>query len=344
MQILGNHAEPIFDWYQATFKDEKPIVVLETMADGLKADRLEHHDFGGMGYRQHYIVWKDDNVLGRLFFDGNDPNYKATGFRAPEAAKLIREAFPNHRVSRADVAFDYCEEGAWDVLYPLCRGLAEERNIVGEFIQALRPQDGHTLRVGGKSSNVQANLYQKGFEQLKKRGELEDGDENWVRFEVRCRPQKQAKADFATLTPLEMVGSSKWSMQIAERLAISGVSRVQIDPRLKSDWQRTHGWMLSQYGGHLLDGAMSLWTKAGKPEDVHPIDVMLDQLRWELLQMAGDQSHPVSMFQHLEDVVRAFMPPKVEPRQTVSYKKSGLASSKLRGKPELIQRKPPPIQ
>lgn len=291
VQTLSQHSEPVFDWYQATFPGQQAGDVLDAVRSFMKLDDEKHHNYGGSGYRQHYELMKDESVVGRLYFDGNDPHLKTTGLRAPEGARFCRTIFPKHRVSRADVAYDWRGEGAWATLYPICRDLAMEQDIKGVTYQPLRAKDGHTFRMGGDNSNVTANLYEKGFEQLVKRGELAEGDENWVRFEVRVRPKKQAKSDFAHYTPTQMVGAAKWSMQLAQRLAIEGLERVQVDPRTETDWQRTHGWMIAQYGTHLLDGAQYLHKRAGSPDDVHPLDLMMDQLKAELMMHAKETGH-----------------------------------------------------
>jgi hypothetical protein len=85
-------------------------------------------------------------------------------------------------------------------------------------------------------------------------------------LEIQVRPAKDAKASFATLSPLEVWGASKWTRQLAAE-----VLEQMLDPHppgtVRRDSKRDQAlrWMAGQYGPHLVSLAADLggWDVLG---------------------------------------------------------------------------------
>ena len=124
------------------------------------------------------------------------------------------------------------------------------------------PEKGRTLYMGSQSSPVRMRLYEKGLQP--EYAHL--NRPNWARIEVQVRPAKEAKETFASLSPLEVWGASRWTRDIAAK-----VLEQHIDPhpagttyRL-TDRETALRWMCKQYGQHLASLAQDLggWECVG---------------------------------------------------------------------------------
>ena len=89
---------------------------------------------------------------------------------------------------------------------------------------------------------------------------------HWARIEVQVRPAKDAKTTFATLSPEEVWGASRWTRDVAAQ-----VLQAHVDPHpAGSTWRKTEDqraieWMCRQYGPRLVTMAGDLggWEVLG---------------------------------------------------------------------------------
>lgn len=233
-----------FDWYQASIPGAHPDTVMQALSradyygDWEQTRALKGYDQGAQ-----FVV--GGNALYRINFGGRNeeygPNVLATGGSAPKLASVIREHFPNHRVSRADACEDYHHPGAYEYLRKKALKVARENKVqVQEITKPLvESDDGRTLYLGSKNSSIKLRIYEKG----KQLGCGED----WVRAELEVSPQKATKGVIAHLSPLELWGLSKWSHAMAKQMGNSDLQRVDAQVYKQSDHDRAYRFMLKQY-------------------------------------------------------------------------------------------------
>lgn len=259
-----------FDYYTASI-DAKPDHVL-----GFLNGSFEQSDIVPTapknGYEKAYNVTRGDSVLARVQWDGVSVGARvwasASGDRAPDFAGLVRSEFSDHNLLRADVAIDYCEEGAWDSLYSLGLQTADLYNLkvthVGDYH---REQDGRTLYIGSRKSAAMERIYEKG----KQTG----GDPNYVRAELELKPQNaRAKQVYAHATPEQMWHATKWTQHVIK--VLTGSEGMQPAPpgtiRNLTDDERALDFMARQYGNILR---RKLEAVGG---DIHSFGLFVSQL------------------------------------------------------------------
>jgi hypothetical protein len=206
-----DYASCVFDWYQAS---------IPASPEAIKASFLQRFGgaFEGCNPINGYDAGVVHSTLKFSIYWGTrhaHPNVKATSWHSKAIAEWVREVFPQHKVSRADVAFDFQFEGAFDYLRgkvePLARKAGVKHSFVGDPAENepdfSGERRGRTYYFGSRKSDMMITLYEKGLELL---GKGVKADPNLVRLEVRIRPQKQRKLQAAGLDPFDMVGFSKW--------------------------------------------------------------------------------------------------------------------------------------
>lgn len=274
-----------FDWYQATIPDNPSNIAnsLLNMLNGCIG--MKNLGKGGNGYNDSVVFLdKRGSELGRMLHGGNiHPNVRSTSNRAPNAAGVIREAWPRHKVTRIDVALDYTGEGVFDHLHALAMSVVDDCHIkTGLMMQPDLLERGRTYRIGSPASPVMVRLYEKGLHEIHK-GRNEDPF--WTRLELQVRPQKSAKTAFASIEPLEAWGASRWSAKLLKAVLGEEPQRIKTDPRQESEWEETQKALVKQYGRHAIEGGLRACgapAKAVRTEDA--IDAYLEILRQDLLR------------------------------------------------------------
>ena len=245
-----------FDWYQAT---------IPALPDAIQAAFLE--TFGGSfeetGGLNNYTNGAKHSALSfRVFWGGHNPlpNVVGTSGDSPAIADWVRSTFPSHKVSRADVAFDFSFDRSFDTIAALIEPIARQRGVSIKLLGDPAENDpdfpedkrrGRTLYLGSRSSEVRVRLYEKGFE---RRGAgVENIDPNLTRLEVVAAPQKARKQHAATLSPFEMVGLSKWISDAIQ--AVVGDHPALIPQNIKRDTTRDErlAQLARQYGRTLRE-------------------------------------------------------------------------------------------
>lgn len=240
---------------------------------------------GGNGYNDSVVFLdKRGSELGRMLHGGNiHPNVRSTSHRAPNAAGVIREAWPKHKVTRIDVALDYTGEGVFEHLHGLAMGVVDDCRIkTGLMMQPDLLERGRTYRIGSPTSPVMVRLYEKGLHEIHK-GRNEDPF--WTRLELQVRPQKSAKTAFASIEPLEAWGAAKWSAKLLKAVLGEEPERIKTDPRQESEWEKTQRALVKQYGKHAIEGGMrAIGATSSDTKTEDAIDAYLEILRKDLLQ------------------------------------------------------------
>lgn len=190
-----------------------------------------------------FVVGSDTRF--KIHFGGQNaeygPNVIGSGAAAHDLASVIRDRFPDHRVSRLDSCEDYHHEDAYDYLRKAALKIAKQQRVQCREITKPLPEsdDGRTLYLGAQSSLVSMRIYEKG-KQL-------GVDGNWVRAELQVRPQKDIKAIAAMMNSTEVWGLSKWSHAMAKQLGKSDLQRVNAHVYEQSDHDRAYRFMIKQY-------------------------------------------------------------------------------------------------
>jgi DNA relaxase NicK len=95
------------------------------------------------------------------------------------------------------------------------------------------------MNLGAPTSPTKFRLYEKG-----KQPEYSHlARVDWVRAEVQVRPQKEAKASYASISPLDAWGASRWSRDLAAQILANhvdphpaGTTYRQTDLEARLDW------------------------------------------------------------------------------------------------------------
>ena len=230
--------------------------VLEAVRRGLDGSVVEGRR--RLGYAQCFRVEdRRGDLLAEVLAGSvgkNDlpPHAVATGENAPAFSRVLREAFPDHRVSRFDAAEDFDEPGAFARLTNVMGEVATAKGVKGLWITPDDPEEGATYYLGGKASSVTCRAYQKGL-QLRKGMHpalWPTVSADWARLEVQVRPPKQmGKALAATLTPEQAWGFAAWSQALVLEAINLDIPRVEgLGWQPQSDDDRAMDWLCRQYG------------------------------------------------------------------------------------------------
>jgi hypothetical protein len=202
------------------------------------------------------------------------------GERTPAVVDRLRGGI-EHRCTRVDSCADFDRPGAWEALLAPVLQVKAGHRLYGERRGDWdQPEKGRTQTLGAKSSPITARLYEKGKQPEYVHLERHD----WCRLEIQVRPQKDAKNEYSSLSPLEVWGASKWTRELA-----ASVLEQHLDPHppgtVRRDTQRDRAlkWMARQYGPHLVSLAEDLggWEVLGLTlgEMVREEKALSDRLR-----------------------------------------------------------------
>ena len=248
-----------FDWYEPTLLDVRPAVAV-----GFVRELLGHADEEVVrpkrGYEHAMKLVRDDDTSVQVWWGGRNahPHLVFTSDFADAATQAVRNQFPYHQVSRADVCEDMdLGPTTWDVLSNKVLRSADFHGVavthVGDFHRA---KDGRSLYEGATSSEVRARLYEKGKEVQGRVAEEYRGilrRSGWTdtlcRLEFQIRPaRKEGKLKLASLGASECVGFSSWARHLWEEISSEDVLKVDSIPWKPSRDDKVFYAMLHQYG------------------------------------------------------------------------------------------------
>lgn len=244
-----------FDWYQATVP--APLNdVLEGLGELEDSFSLSHFR-GHHGYAHETRLEGQQGTFARVWHGGSHelPHAVLTGEMAQPGAELIRVRWPEHKVSRLDACEDFGDP-VFDQIQGAMLEVAERRKIkVDTRGDHLLTKVGRTLMLGAATSHTRLRLYDKAAELRSKFAadpvKLAAVPEHLVRFEAQVRPQTQAsKQAFATIEPMDVMGSAQWLREVWAKVAGINVNPVQVGKGWRqADDERSYAYLLAQYGG-----------------------------------------------------------------------------------------------
>jgi hypothetical protein len=259
---------PSLDWYQASIPHPENDV-LEALAELHSGLKLSHQK-GMHGYACTAVLGTEsEGPVARVMYGGTHeyPHAILSSEWAQPGAELIRARFPVHTVSRADVREDFGEVDAYDRIQSQVLDVARNLRVrVGTAGDHLVTMKGRTCYLGAPSSAVRLRLYDKAAEMRSKLpppkvsgacpiayGERYGIPEHLTRLEAQIRPHtKEARREFATLEPTEMLGCAHWMREVWRGVAGLELAPVQVGRGWRpSDDERAYRYMLAQYGGVL---------------------------------------------------------------------------------------------
>lgn len=259
-----------FDAYSATTEAAKAVDLVQLVATAVEGlpgkswTMKQGKGFHQFGERISFV--EDGSEFAAVMWGGRQGDrvmLEAKGERTPAVVEALRSHFP-HRCTRVDSCADFDAPGAFQSLYKACRTVKKAHRIIGGKAGDWEdfPEKGRTLYLGAKSSVTRTRLYEKGKQPEYAHLERDD----WVRLEVQVRPAKDAKTEFATLSPAEVWGASRWTRDLA---AVALQNHVDPHPAgttyRRSSNETTLRWMCRQYGPAMAELADELggWDVLG---------------------------------------------------------------------------------
>lgn len=217
-----------FDHYQIAVNlgPETVIRDLKKFFDQSDSEPAKPHN----GYEYCRDIVRGGTKLATVEWGGNTgENTKVTvsGSSRPHAFAAFAKEFWKgcFYVQRADVAIDFDEEKAFDIIQKLGRNVADEYGLKLSFLGDWERGTGRTLYLGSRQSPNYLRIYEKGHEQRQK-GLIPDASENWVRVEFELKPKsKKAREQFSEMSPEQMLGGSQWVVDMVQCLTSSQVQR-----------------------------------------------------------------------------------------------------------------------
>lgn len=183
----------------------------------------------------------------------------------------VRTLFPDHRVSRVDVAADFDYPGAFKDLEGIALAVALNHKplplktpVAGDHYQ----QAGRTSYFGSRTSTHFGRVYEKGYEQ-RALGINPEASLDWARWEIEVKPTKKgdARKEAAALSPDQIAHSSDWTSEISTSLgSVCGESVRLTTRRVNSPFISSMHHMAKQYGPGI--------RKAIKNGEVTPKEMM----------------------------------------------------------------------
>ena len=276
-----------FDWYQATVAESRDTVTAALASLPGTAKVLGEEGGFGHGFNERWVALdaSEDVLASMLVGATQKPNLRASGGSAGPFADWLRASFPNHRVSRVDVAHDQEGQGLFVEWESKIRRVADECGLKsGRKIMPDDPSKGATYYLGAASSEVMTRLYEKGRE-LRAAGQ-KDAPEHLVRLEMQWRPVKARKNLAAQMQPREMWGAAKWSAAVLQACVDDRVEWVPVEPVLsRLDEVMQH--LIRQYGVTMMrSGAREMRRKhgivAGQVDPMDAISEVCDKIAADL--------------------------------------------------------------
>lgn len=240
-----------FDWYQPTIP-ENPTVLVDELLRRLAPGGTVVEGRGRHNYRQSFTVQNRERERVALVLAGGrngDPNVTASGPACDAFVPLVRELWPEHRVTRADVAEDFARQGAYEGLEAVCRGVAVAAGVKGRAIVPDDPTEGRTYYMGAATSDVRVRLYDKTAESRRHLPEARHAEipEHWARLEVQVRPRKVWKSLASWMPEQHFWGCAEWTKQLAAAALQLDAERIRMNPARETDHDRAWRTVLTQY-------------------------------------------------------------------------------------------------
>lgn len=248
--------DSFFDWYQCSVPDhvDDVVRVIQTvyLGDMILGDWVDNARQPPYLYSKSLMVREGEDTVKALEIHWGGVNggtfIRATSDQARSFASFVRGTWPDHSVSRADIAIDFNEAGAFESLHTLGVTIAKEFGLkirrAGDWDLN---QDGRTLYIGSRQSVLMIRIYEKGIERQK--AGVVSAPSTWVRFELEVKPAKSdGKRKAATMEPYEFFGASKACRYVAEVLSGRDLNPVRLHTQNRpAEFMRSINHMAYQY-------------------------------------------------------------------------------------------------
>ena len=260
-----------FDWYQASVPVHHQAIIGELLAQ-LPEGTKQATGNGFNSYKQRVDLHTDEGeVLATVMFGGVNPhpNVKASGDSAAYVAGVLRRVFPDHRVSRLDVAIDMRGDGLFDEVVRLMSGTGRDHRLKGEKIIPDDLDDGSTYYLGSRASPLRVRCYEKGKQLFKFTGDpVWRLFFDWTRLELQVRPEKSFKGAAATMEPEAFWGCAAWTRDLAAGALAMNPEPVTMKPTRIADHERAMRALTAQYGATILRQVSKLGSWEAFAEDL----------------------------------------------------------------------------
>lgn len=221
-----------FDWYEATVFfgsiSDYDSQVFNGTVESFISDMLD--DFNHLysvktviarnGWRNACVLHVGSDVFCQISWSQSSGtkhclSVRFSGSHTTKGASWLRAHFPDHSVTRCDIAADTSFESPVQFvtateMFKHCIAIANEMGLSTSVIGDWFGDGGRTLYIGSAKSAYRMRIYEKG----KQDDNVLIGGVNWVRFELVCRPDKKCRADASFLTPQEIMGSWKYAVRV----------------------------------------------------------------------------------------------------------------------------------
>jgi len=250
-----------FDWYEMTFDGEDDGRELMLLSAALGVRPIAARGRNGYAAAQAFdragvrlcVVYGSSARAGELHIE-------VQGGACDELVPVLRRLWPEHRVSRLDVAVDMF--ASFDTLDAACLAAVESSGVRHSLI--VNSEGGATRYLGSPKSEVRVRVYKKSEQLIALRPHLaHEVVAGIVRAEVQVRPSKrEVKARAATLSPAACWGFAQWSKTIAAAVLGFDAERTVTSVNASSDWRRIRHYMQRQYGPAVAKRALEVGTVA----------------------------------------------------------------------------------
>lgn len=227
-----------YDYYSATVLDRGPDDVIEALRD-VKTRTEVRACTAQNGYDRAYeIIHEDHDRLCRVSVGRQGVNVESKS-NSPVIVPVVKNWA--HQVSRVDACIDVVEEGFFDWSVEMLKKIAVARNLTIDQRGDWERGKSRTYYLGGRKSVIQLCLYEKGYK--------EDSDPNWVRLEIRLRPQKKDLKLYASnLDAWEVMCYPKWMKKYYEHVGIKYIENVKPKIWTPNDKLMARYHLVKQYG------------------------------------------------------------------------------------------------
>ena len=214
------------------------------------------------GPARHYtsnehFVDEHDNVVCELLSGGKNvrPNVLVRGKPSDAVAAILRANW-QHGPSRVDPCIDVAQEGLFEHLRAWTDDFAAFWNVKRRIITNDSPDEGDTIYLGSRSSQVFLRIYQPGLKRAQEEGRagayITALERATVRIEMEFKPgNPRARKVAATLAPEDFWACSRWSADFAKKVLAMDVQPVSVSMRRESNRDRALRFMCQQYRAHL---------------------------------------------------------------------------------------------
>lgn len=213
---------------------------------------------------------------------------------APAALDLLGPVL----LARADVSWDWSQEGFFDALLEYARRVSKASRMASPRL--IESDTGRTF-YWGDSGSTSVKVYQKDLERVaSKKLAIEDADPDLVRIEYRIAPSTEDKRGMAMIArdhgPGALLGTSHWVRRMVEhigdltgmskkgaKMAVTRVDKTP-DPRTCED-RAAHG--LTQYAGTLCSAVIARIVADKYDGDWRAAEISEDEVRAGVVDMVG---------------------------------------------------------